>query len=232
MTDNTKITKHTDEIRSKLNKITDCTYEKLLPEIVVIIDNEISLTDNHEQNMQIICNEIFDIASSNKFYSCLYARLYNDLLTKYSILGKIVTHNFSMFIDIFNNIEYVSPEEDYNKFCDNNKKNERRRALSVFFINLMKLRIIKEDDIIVIIEILFKSLNDTINKINSKNIVDEIGENLALIVTTSFELLRTHVVWASLVDKMRKIVSYSVKDKPSLTNKTIFKFMDVLDYIK
>ena len=123
-------------------------------------------------------------------------------------------------------------EEDYNKFCDNNKKNERRRALSVFFINLMKLRIIKEDDIIVIIEILFKSLNDTINKINSKNIVDEIGENLALIVTTSFELLRTHVVWASLVDKMRKIVSYSVKDKPSLTNKTIFKFMDVLDYIK
>ena len=64
---NKGIDKKVDEIRSLLNKITSINYDKIKPKIDELVNHVINNNDENEINK--IGNFIFDIASTNKFYS-------------------------------------------------------------------------------------------------------------------------------------------------------------------
>jgi hypothetical protein len=84
-------------------------------------------------------------------------------------------------MELFNNIEYVDADKDYDKFCKINKDNERRKALSAFFVNLMKNEIITATDLKALLCNLMRQLVEFIKEDNKKNIVDELTENIALL---------------------------------------------------
>ena len=86
--------------------------------------------------MDSIAKSIFEIASSNKFFSNVYADLYSILCTKYHNMQSLLEENYSQFLNQFDKIDYVSPEDDYDGFCKMNKQNDKRRALSTFYLNL------------------------------------------------------------------------------------------------
>ena len=94
----------------------------------------------------IAAQQIILVGSLNKFWSALYARLYKDLIELYPIMETICLKNFNGFETLFNNINSIDPNEDYNLFCEYNKENEKRRALSNFFIYCTKYEIIKKKD--------------------------------------------------------------------------------------
>ena len=75
-----------DVIRSYLNKLTDKNYLDLRNNIVETVEQIISDSSNHEELVRIGTN-IFDIASTNRFYSKIYADLYSDLISKYEVMG-------------------------------------------------------------------------------------------------------------------------------------------------
>ena len=132
------IEKEIDSIRVLINKLTDKTYDKIIEKLTTIID-EIKGNENCD-NVYIdkIGHSIFTMATSNKFNSNVYARLANELQTKYEFMTNIVDNNINLFIKLFENMEFVSPEADYNKFCEMNIINEKRRAMSLFLTNLYK----------------------------------------------------------------------------------------------
>ena len=121
-----------DDIRSNLNKLTDKTYNDVLDNIIYII-NEI-IIESKEEHLEKIGKSIFDIGCLNKFWSKLYVKLYKSLIEKFSIMEEICLNNFNNFSDVFENINYEDPNDDYIKFCECNKINEKRRSLSCFFI--------------------------------------------------------------------------------------------------
>ena len=135
------IDKSLDIIRKHINKISDKTYRTLTDKIFDEI-NDILGEGEPSPELLVELNKvgeaIFSIASSNIFYSALYAELYNELMTKYSFMKTIFRQNYDEFITIFNNFETCDPNEDYDKFCEINKNNEKRRAMSLFYVNLMK----------------------------------------------------------------------------------------------
>tara|TARA_B110000858_G_C17797261_1_gene473192 strand:- start:2061 stop:3023 length:963 start_codon:yes stop_codon:yes gene_type:complete len=252
---NLKITKKTskvgieitiDSIRKYLNKLSDKTYDKLsgkiVDEIQVIMDsrNVSECTTNGDDakddsiiktNMQIIGNEIFKIASSGTFYSEMYARLYFLLMSKFDIMKTIFTENFTTFRDVFYNIEYADPNKDYDAFCENNKANQKRRALALFYVNLMKLGTITHNEIIDIICEVQAYMKITIMKENSTSIVDELSEVLFILVTSSKKELNTHDCWGGIVENIIEISNTKSKTRPSCTPKTIFKHLDIVDNI-
>ena len=61
--------------------------------------------------------------------------------------------SISEFLELFNNIQYVDPNVDYNLFCKINVDNEKRQSLSLFFVNLMINGVIKKERILSIIKI-------------------------------------------------------------------------------
>jgi hypothetical protein len=137
-----------DKIRKHLNKMTTKTYDTLLTQITAEIDLLTTADAELLPELNKIGDAIFEIASGNRFYSSMYAALYKELMSKYAFMETILTNKLESDIHIFNDFEYCSPDKDYDKFCNNNKTNEKRRALGLFYVNLMLQKIIPQEKII------------------------------------------------------------------------------------
>ena len=221
-----------DVVRSFLNKLTDKNYADTRNKIIEIIDQ--MMTSENDTELLRIGIVIFEIASTNRFYSKIYAELYSDLIKKYDLMRTIFEDNLNKFMDLFDVIEYVDPSVDYDKFCKINKNNEKRKSLSTFFINLMLNNVITKHQIIEMIKKLLSNIMQYIKEENKKNEVDEITENIAILYKR--EHFENEKEYSDIcVDNMNidsiisKIANSKPKDYISLTNKTIFKFMDMIE---
>jgi len=220
-----------DLIRSYLNKISEKSYSEMKVKINEILDQILSENVSNEDMLRV-STIIFEIASTNRFFSKLYADLYSELINKYEVMKEIFIKCFYSFMDLFNNIEYVDADKDYNGFCKNNKDNERRKALSSFFVNLMKNGVICEKDLKGLFCKLLRQLVSFIDEENKKNIVDELTENIALLYDKNLfngSEEEYKINGASVLETITMLANSKVKTRQSLSNKSIFKFMDMID---
>jgi hypothetical protein len=221
-----------DLLRSNLNKMTDKNYQDIKSKIIDIIENIIKENVGNE-DMTKVGTIIFEIASTNRFYSKMYADLYTDLINKFDVMKNIFQNNFNNFINLFDTIEYIEPNVDYTKFCKINKDNERRKALASFFVNLMNNNIISKIKIVNITRDLMNKIYTYVNQDNKKNEVDELSENIAILYKK--EILLDMQNEYELIDNMtipeliEKLAHSKSKNYLSLSNKSIFKFMDLID---
>ena len=220
-----------DLIRSYLNKITDKNYKETANNIIMVIEKMIENNITNDEMMKV-SSTIFDIASTNRFYSKIYAELYSVLIKKYEIMRETFEKSLNTFIELFNVIEYIDPSVDYNSFCRINKNNEKRKSLASFFMNLMDNKIIEKEQIILITRNLLNQLYNYISEENKKNEVDELGENVSLLYrkelfTSNYDYEK--IDGFTILEMIKKLAHSKVKDYKSLTNKTIFKFMDMIE---
>ena len=207
-----------DLIRSYLNKITEL-LDKLIEDGI------------EQEDITKIGENIFEIASNNRFYSKLYADLYSELIKKYEIMKILFENSLNTYMELFVTIEYIDASEDYDKFCKINKINESRKSISNFFVNLMMNDIIPQEVINNLIVSLFKQIYNFIYIDNKKNEVDELVENVCILYRKEVvEKFNSQVVddlnVFEIIDKLAKSKS---KNFPSLSNKSIFKFIDLVE---
>ena len=222
-----------DSIRVHLNKMTDKNYIDMRNKIIEIIDKLVQENISTDDMAQF-SSTIFDIASTNRFYSKIYADLYSDLSTKYEIMKTTFEMNLDKFTDLFNTIEYVDPNVNYDKFCEINKVNEKRKSLASFYLNLMSNGIISEKQIMRITRNLLAQIYTFISVDDKKNEVDELTETVAILYKKElyadddgddYEQIEGY----NINEIVERIAKSKVKDYKSLTNKTLFKFMDLID---
>jgi hypothetical protein len=227
-----------DKIRNCLNKLTDKTFTDMKTQIIDILN---SLEHISTEEMTRIGNIIFEIASNNKFYSKLYADIYTELIRSFDIMEQIFQVNYNTYLLLFDNIEYIDSEKDYNKFCIINKQNESRRAISTFFINLSLNGIIDSKNILSILKNLLENVLTRIKQENNKNEVDELTENIAILYnkniiqlfeknyhTSINDCTDLYINGDTIVQTIKKLSEIKVKCYPSMSSKTIFKFMDMV----
>lgn len=219
-----------DMIRSHLNKMTDKNYIDMRNKIIDIIDSII--VDNvGADDMTRVSSILFEIASTNRFFSKIYADLYSELITKYDEMKTVFEVSLNKFTELFESVEFIESIVDYDKFCRINKDNEKRKALSAFFMNLMNNNIITKEKIVDITRNLLCQLYSLIYIDNKKNEVDELTENIALLYKkdlyniVKYEQIEGMTI-PQLIDKLAHCKS---KDYKSFTNKAIFKFMDLIE---
>ena len=219
-----------DLIRSSLNKMSDKNYAEQYEKIKDILNVLIEENTNSEDMMRI-GNAIFEIASNNRFYSKLYADLYSNLIQNFDIMKNIFENNLNAFMELFKTIEHVNPEENYDKFCKVNKDNEKRKALSLFFVNLMNNQIIPPSKILEIMHDLLNQVYTLINEKNKVNEVDEMIENISIFYNK--KLLSSHpskkIDDLSILEVLQKLAGSKSKTYLSLSNKSIFKCMDIIE---
>jgi len=222
-----------DSIRAIINKMTDKNYSDMCNKIIEIIDKLVS--ENTELNLSGIGENIFDIASSNRYYSKIYAELYSVLSSKYNFIKEQYLQNFEKFTDLFNNIEYVDSNENYDKFCEINKINEKRKSLAAFYINLMYSGVISKHEIMSITRNLLSKVYEYISIENKKNEVEELTETIAILYKKDLyedeqnDISYEKIEGFTISEIVEKIANSKVKDYKSLTNKSLFKFMDLID---
>jgi hypothetical protein len=221
-----------DSIRSFINKMTDKNYSDMRNKIVEIIEKIVS--ENNDSDLSSIGSNIFEIASSNRYYSKIYADLYADLCSKFEFIKSKYEENLEKFTELFENIDYVDPNENYDKFCEINKINEKRKSLATFYINLMYCGVVSKRDIMVITRNLLAKVYEYISVENKKNEVEELSETVALLYRKDLykdneEEYYEAIEGFTISEVIQKIANSKVKDYKSLTNKALFKFMDLID---
>jgi hypothetical protein len=216
-----------DTIRTTINKMTDKNYVDMCDKIIEIINK--MLLEHSVSDLGGIGENIFDIASSNRFYSKIYANLYSDLSSKFEFIKDQYLQNLKRFTELFNNIEYVDSNVNYDKFCEINKINEKRKSLAAFYINLMYCGVISKDEIITITKNLLAKVYEYISLENKKNEVEELTETIAILYKKDLYDENNIIEGLTINEIVKKIANSKVKDYKSLSNKALFKFMDLID---
>jgi hypothetical protein len=244
-----------DNIRSYLNKLTDKTYTTMFSNILKeITDLFVASTDDtsEEHNTVAVMNRvalsIFNTASSNAFYSEIYARLFRDLMAQeqgsggpYAVFRELFERNLASFMSLFDTIEYCDPKKNYDKFCDINKANEKRKAMSLFIVNLMKFGIVEKTQVLALMRQIQELMYSNMRQEGKTNEVDELTENLYIMVKHSHATFKADAAattdtdaaesFKTRVEQITEISKLKLKSKPSITNKTIFRHLDMLDEI-
>jgi len=214
-----------DDIRLNLNKITDKTYGNIYKIIFDIIKDITSKND-----LEKIGEAIFDIGSNNVFWSELYAKLYNQLIDEFPIMKVICYKNFITFKDILLNIRYCDSSKDYDLFCEINKENSKRKGLSKFLSICAKYSIIEQSNMIEIINGLISYIEININDSDKQNQMEEIVENLFILIDNCKDFINKDV-FTDIHQKLDYFANLNIKEYKSLSNKIIFKLMDIIDII-
>jgi hypothetical protein len=235
-----------DQIRLLLNKLTDRTYLDMREKIIEKIDKIGLQEENIERQENIIDedykkvgNMIYEISSTNKFYSKIFAGLFIELIEKYSWLKELFNDKQDNIMEQYKNIQYVDPDENYDKFCDMNKVNEKRKAVTCFFVNLALNGYIENKNIVKILKDLLTIVMNLIVEQDKKNEVDELTENIAILFNKDIldsvikgedyneeEYLINN---KTIIETITTLAKCKAKDYVSLSNKAIFKYMDLIE---
>ena len=230
------VEKDIDEIRGLLNKLTETNYEDMSKNILRCLSNIINKNGEREE-LEKIGKTIFEIGSINKFWSSIYAKLYKTMMTSFPIMVEVYQSNFSSFMELFKTIRHVSAEENYDEFCNVNKENEKRRSMSSFFVHLMNNDVIKVSEILNIINDLKEMMFTEMAQENKKVEVEEIAENIVILIEQGKDKLdcdleeKVSMDWDGCTDFVEEMAAMKSTDYLSLSNKVIFKFMDLEDQL-
>jgi hypothetical protein len=223
-------------LRTYLNKLTDKNYNEYKIKVLELIEKIQGQNHSFEELFKVSIT-VFEIASMNRFYSKMYADLYTVIISNFEFMREPFDNCMNDFLRLFDVIEYVDPNVDYDQFCKINKDNEKRKSLSAFFINLMDTKIIPSSQIVSITRKLVDTIYRYISMENKKNEVDELSENVAILYKKKIyaDEQEVGVCTYDKIDDMtiteviEKIATSNVREYPSLTKKTIFKFMDLME---
>lgn len=229
--------KFLNEIRSCLNKISEKSYQAQLQNIKQSIYDLLSQFDENsgeivDENFIKIANFIIEVASTNKLNSVLYANLYKELIVQFSIFQKLVNNVVDNYKESIRSIKCVDPSIDYDAFCDNNKSNDNRKAMVAFIVNLMNVDVLSKEELKNTIIILQELVINYIDEPEKSNEVDEITENIFIFISMMKRIIANNEECSSIIQNIDIISKYKAKDHASLSNRAIFKHMDMIDLLK
>jgi hypothetical protein len=226
--------KYINDIRICLNKMSNKNYDTQQ----TIIIQKISEMEDEEQIIKV-ATAIFDIASTNKFYSEMYAKIYKELMDLYPVFKNILNDFLLQFLTSVSNLKYVDPNIDYDAFCNYNKQNDKKKATTVFIIHMMKQNVILPENVLDIIHNLIVKIEGCMIIENQLNELEEMTELVNLFILEGYVLLTSvfsvfsvsSELWQQVILKIREFSQLKVKDKKSLSSRVIFKYMDLCSFI-
>lgn len=230
-----------DSIQTSLNKITKENSKTISLNILenfnnIIVEITNKNDNNHEdetlKEMNHVHESIVNIVKTNSFYSYEYAELYGNFIEKYDKFDEIIKNEIEEFTKNMFNICSDVDESDYEKFCEVNKENDNRRSVIIFYISLANKEIIDNSIIKNIIEQYFERFQQLKTDKKNKIVIEEISEILNITIRNSQELLEDDEVWENYRETVKEISEISnLSEHPGLSNKIIFKFMDLIEEI-
>jgi hypothetical protein len=217
--------KDIDDIRMALNMISTKNYES---QKNIVIEHV--RTNNSETK---VAQFIFDIASSNKFYVELYVDLYTELISESNIFQDILNNHLSLFVDTINNIKQIDPSVDYDKYCQYVTENDKRRALLTFYMHLSKKKITDPDKIFDIIFLFQSAFLEFIEKDDKTAECDEIAEMISIFIHIgkNVDFFVSNSRWYKIIENIGVASKFKAKSYKSLSNRTVFKYLDMIESI-
>lgn len=225
------------DIRTDMNKLSEknlaAKLETLKKHVNEIMDSSDSDNDseNETQPPTNKISKIMDViyaSSVNNKLPLLYSRAYETVHEMYpEEVNAFIEDKLKKHADSMENIIDVS-EKDYDKFCEFNLENNIRKNFTTLLCEIAKqgkISIVSVERMTGMLSNLLEQVLAKIdNKIKQKE-VEEITENLVIIFTSLGKLIEKEKYLPSI----QTIVGYKSGEKPGLSSRTKFKYMDLLN---
>lgn len=228
-----------DKLKLSMSKLTKDKYSLIKGQIMEALNEIIEEETDINILTETIGNIMFDIVLSNKTLLKLYAELYTDLIGSYVWVKQSIDNHFIKYLDLFKGMQYFDPDTEYDKFCDMNVTNEKRKLTSQLFVYLALNGYLSKNSIYEYLILLLKMMSEYIHQPNKKFEVDEITENIAILFNK--DIIRyvedsddydedTYIInGLSIMELITVFAKSKAKDYKSLSNKAIFKCMDLVE---
>jgi len=223
------------QVRLLLNKLTDKTFLDIRQQLLEKLNYINANFDKAE--LLAAGGMIYEVSSANKFYSKIFADIFAELYTVYEWVRGPFDIILESIMEKYINISYVEPNANYDGFCAMNKVNDQRKSVSAFIVNLAINGIITKQRVIGLLRELISMVTQMIVEPNKANEVAELAENIAILYNSdiltskdvNIDAAELLVDGKSVVNAVHQFAKYKTKDYISLSNKALFKFMDLAD---
>ena len=199
------------DIKSLLNKLSGENISAISSKISELIETA------DESIFQLI----FDISYKNKFFSKNYSLIVMELCKKNPSFQEFILKNMDKLYILYNDMNYVSPNANYNEYCENVKKTEERSSYGCFYANLCANEFIE----LSVMETFFQYLLDTVSQLMDTEGHPHEVEEIIDVIYAILMILKVNID-VTLIETISKSTNKTYK---SVTNKSIFKCMDIMD---
>lgn len=204
------------------NKITEKTFDKLSKDIF-------SLVFIHNSEAEKICDTFFSVILNNSFFCHLYAKLYKEFVGMNSAFTDVLEIQIANYVESIPNTVYISPNEDYDGYCNYVKKVEGIESFTTFLIQCFKQDIIKGATLV---ELATSFQNFCLVNIENEDklVLNDIYiSNIYIIVgNVSDNIANKYGKWDTFIDNHETLKKSKGSGK---SKKMHFKLLDITDKI-
>ena len=227
----TGVDKTINDIRIHLNKMSTSNYAKQRDTIITEIRTYVECENANNEHIEKIASAIFYIASGNKFFSELYAELYRELVLNFAVFAEMLQVFVSKFNETIENIEYIDSDKDYDGFCRVTKTNDKRKATTAFIINVMKKGLVSQQLVLDIVCVFMERILQYVSEPDSIHQMEEVCENIFLFISMCSTEFKTYPKWSEYIVPTILRITQNPKE-PNMSNRVLFKFMDMVEFTK
>lgn len=222
--------KQFNEIRAMMNKLSTKNVEAQKPVVIDAIAKMLfQIEDETAVKIQHV-RKITEILISNPFLVKVYVEIYAELCSaefpyRDDFIAMVQDQLVPEYVVSLRELQAItsSEEEDYDAFCEYNKRNDKRKAWATFFAEASKQTVVVTySRIQEVIQELLDLVHQNLVKENKTSEVEEWTENIAVLVNNSG--LSTAGIHSSMNDLTQK----KPKDFPSWSSRALFKYMDLV----
>ena len=226
---NSNIQNDIETIRKICNKLSNEKYNKLKDELFCLYNIIVSTYNNND--LDHINDNFFNILSSSLFYSNLYSLLFKDFCEKYSNFNTLLINNYDKFFNSLDNI-MIPQNLTFDEINKTNKHNDKIKSLILFYVNNYNNNLLDETIIFDFIKKVQELLNNNlINNINNQ-LSEEYTNILYIVLSNSHKKLIKNTMYKNILNNIENISSKKLDDKSIISNKILFKHMDMFNSFK
>lgn len=216
-------------LQSIINKLTESNYEEMLhkcKELFIPIFEDVNADEAY---LETISENLFVLTSMNGLK--VYADFYTDMLSCFPVLYAVFHESTKRSLQRLSTIRYVNPDVDYDGFCESNKENESLRKVVLFFKHLFTNKILAEDNYIQLCNTIMLLMITNLQAENRKDLTEEYAELLSIVYIQEVLRKSTELFLEKSFHACIRFLANSKKSAfPSLSSKTIFKCMDMMEH--
>lgn len=239
MSQSNGIEKPYNELKLAFNKLTQQNYDTIMNTIINLIEGLIDndSSDNEEvEDTEGIYERIFSIyltivgkANNNEVYiKCL-----KELVNKYPTFVMLVDNFINDYYSSYDEISTIDPVTDYEEYCKMTQLNEKRKNLSRFIVGLYINKMIKEEDTVELLNWALRKVFHGVNNSVNESLIMELSDNINLIILCLLDdssfIDDSNDKWREIKEMLRTFSTLKAKDTKSISSRSIFKFMDVVE---
>ena len=217
-----------DDLRKLFNKLTGSKYEDLVPKLrshVELMKSSPGFTPD------AVLSVLFTVIENTPFYSRMYGKCYAELAKDSAFLISEVERRRQKFLESLNTIESVNPNVDYDKFCEVNKENSKRQAMAKFLVAMVEEDMEGHATLSDLLEGVLDKFYEKMHCDDERDVVDALANLVGCIIIDN-NFAKKKLDGTDLHSRILNVSEMKASHAVSLTNKAVFKFMDVVDFFR